>query len=224
MAVALTGCGPRVLVKVNAPAHPGADTYVHDETGPDRYASVLAGELNIYSCRYGIHGYVRSELDLPKGETFARLLAEGKPAIVFHDVRLKRFDIYRNWRARLLTFAGAATGGAIVQGQARKIDAEHNPEAMQEAFSLQRDPGDGRGTRTENQIGCNGAGEGEYFPSEVTRNRDVVVIWLSFEVDGVPYRYRSMYQFQYTDLPGNDKAVAEAIEATIREVAAELPI
>ena len=225
VAVALTGCGPQLLVKVDAPPSNGVDTaYVRDEAGRDRYPSFAGGEGNIYSCRYGIHGYLRSELDPPKEELFARLLAEAKPAIVAHDVRLERFDIYRNWRTRLLRFAGQTMGGAVVSGQAHKLDAEHNPDVVQEAFSLQQDPGDGRGARTENQIGCDGVGEGEYFPSEVTRGHDVIVIWLNFKVDGQPYRFRSMYQFQYTDLPGNDKAVADAIKVTIREVAKKLPI
>ena len=224
LALMVAGCTPKTVIRLdNDNGKEAMPSYVRDETGPDRYPSFITGEGNIYGCRYGIHAYAKSEFDPPKQEMFARLLAKEKPSIASRAVRLKRFDVYRNYRVRLVDRAGNDIGGVIVPGQAKKMEAQHNPAATSEAFSLQQEPGNGRGDATENQIGCDGAGEGEYFPSQVAPNRDVIVIWLSFSVDGIPYNFRSMLQFGYVSLAANDRAVLYAIHETMRAIAEKLP-
>jgi len=223
IALMITGCTPKTLIRLDADSVKEATpSFVRDETAPDRYPSFVTGEGNIYGCRYGIHAYAKNEFDPPKLQMFAHLLAKEDPAITTRDVRLQRFDVYRNYRVRLVDKAGNDIGGAIVPGQAKTMEAQHNPEAASESFSLEREPGNGRGSSTENQIGCDGAGEGEYFPSHVAPNRDVIVIWLSFTVDGVPHNFRSMLQFGYVSLAANDRAVSYAIQETMRAVAKNL--
>lgn len=224
LAVLLVGCTPQAVIRLDDErGRSVTPSYVKDETGPDHYPALVVGEGNIYGCRYGIHAYAKNEFDPPKQEIFAQLLARENPSIASHDVRLKRFDVYRNYRARLLAKAGNDIGGVIVPGEAKKIEAQHNPAAS-ETFSLQQDPGDGRGDSTVNQIGCDGAAEGEYFPTQVASNRDVIVIWLRFTIDGAPYSFRSMLPFGYVSLPANDRAVAYAIHATMRAVAEKIAL
>ena len=217
----LGGCMPKQIVHVEA-AHAGSFSFVEDATGKDDYPATPIGEANIYSCRYGIHFYVKDEIVPPKADAFAELLAESKPAITTHKVRLTRFDIYRNWRLRLLSGAGRSMGGAVGYSIAGAADNANNPTTTLERFALQENPGDGRNGRTGNQIGCDGAGEGEYFASDVNGGRDVIVIWLEFDVDGRPYKFRSAYQFNYDSVPANEKAVAEAIRETVAGVAGKI--
>jgi hypothetical protein len=217
LALTVAGCAPTTTIRLdNGEDKQAVSSYVRDETGSDNYPSFVAGEGNIYGCRYGIHAYARSEFDPPKQEMFAKLVAKEHPSIVSHDVRLKRFDVYRNYRARLVQNVGNSMGGVIVPGEAKKMEAQHSPTAISEPFSFQQVQGNGRGDATENQIGCDGAGEGEYFPSLVEPHNDVIVIWLRFTVDGVPYSFRSMLQFGYVSLAANDRAVEYAIHETMR--------
>lgn len=219
----LSGCAPKQVVHMDAP-HAGSLSFLEDATGEDDYPSILAGEGNIYSCRYGIHFYVKDEFVPPKAAVFADLLAESKPAIATHKVRLTRMDVYRNWRLRLLSGAGKSMGGGVGYAIADSADKANNPTTTLDRFALTENPGDGRHGRTDNQIGCDGAGEGEYFASDVNGGRDVIVIWLEFDVDGRPYKFRSAYQFNYDSVPGNDKAVAEAIRETVTAAAAKVSL
>ncbi|MBS0516220.1 MAG: hypothetical protein JSS16_12205 [Proteobacteria bacterium] len=222
VAIAASGCAPQTTIKLDASSSKVEPSYVRDETLADHYPSFVAGEGNIYSCRYGIHAYAKNEFNPPKNEMFARLLAKEKPSMVSRDVRLKRFDVYRNYRVRLLKAAGHSIGGVVVPDQAQKLEAQQNPNAPALTFSLQQNPGNGRGSATENQIGCDGVSEGEYFPSQVAPENDAIVIWLSFTIDGIPYEFRSMLQFGYVSSAANDRAVSYAIDETLQAVAKKL--
>ena len=222
IAAIASGCTPQTSIKLDAGNGKGKPSYVRDETLADHYPSFLGGEGNIYSCRYGIHAYAKNEFHPPKHEMFERLLAKEKPSLALHDVRLKRFDVYRNYRVRLLKAAGQSIGGVVVPDQARKLQAQQNPKVAALTFSLQQNPGNGRGDSAENQIGCDGTSEGEYFPSQVAPDNDAIVIWLSFTIDGTSYDFRSMLQFGYVSLEANDRAVSYAIDETLQAVAKKL--
>jgi hypothetical protein len=222
VAAVASGCTPQAAIKLDADNDKSEPSYVRDETLADHYPSFVAGEGNIYSCRYGIHAYGKDEFHPPKNEMFERLLAKENPSLASHDVRLKRFDVYRNYRVRLLKAAGQSIGGVVVPGQARKLEAQQNPKVATLTFSLQQNPGNGRGDSAENQIGCDGASEGEYFPSQVAPDNDAIVVWLSFTIDGTPYDFRSMLQFGYVSQEANDRAVSYAINETLQAVAKKL--
>jgi hypothetical protein len=219
----LGGCLPASSIKFDQPlATP--EPYVSSAIKADDYPSFAFGEGNIYSCRYGIHFYSAAEFSPSKLQVFSSLLASAKPAIVAHKVQLDRFDVYHNWRLRLLSAAGNSMGGAVGATIARKADEKNNPTTSLPQFVLQENPGNEHGGDQENQIGCDAKGEGEYYPSQVNGGNDVIIVWLGFTVDGRPYSYRSMFQFHFDEAGGKDQAVGAAISATIREIAAGIVI
>ena len=223
-ALSLGGCTPpSSLVKFDQQA-PAVPNYVTNATHADDYPAFPMGEGNIYSCRYGIHYYSAGEFSPSKLQVFSTLLAAEKPSIVSHEVELSRFDVYRNWRLRLLSKAGNGMGSALGSAIAQNADEKNNPTAALPPFSIEENPGNGRPDEHENQIGCDGKAEGEYYPSHVNGGSDVIVVWLRFKVDGKSYDFRSMYQFHFDADGGKDKAVTTAIASTIKEVAARVSL
>jgi hypothetical protein len=220
--LSLCGCTPPGSIVKFEQQPQATGSYVSSAMQPDNYPSFPLGEGNIYSCRYGIHYYAADEFSPSKLQVFSALLASEKPAITSHKVELNRFDVYRNWRLRLLSRAGSSMGGALGYGIARNADEKNNPTASLPPFLIQEHPGNGRSNDQENQIGCDGKAEGEYYPSQVNGGSDVIVTWLSFTVDGKAYDFRSTYQFHFDAEGGNDKAVRTAVTTTIKEAAAKI--
>ena len=223
----LSGCAslnrPVAMTDLHAPAQ----QYVADQTPADDYPGFLAGEGNDFSCHYGIHFESQEEFSPPKPQIFADLLAQDVPAITTHKVVLQRFDVYYNYRLKILHALGSAgIGGAVgstieqMNEQAAhqnagiftfdKLLIDINPEA-------DRHPG-------ENQVGCDNAHEGEYYPSEISGGYDVVVTWFKFTVDDHPYEFRTFYQFQPEDKPATLAGINEAIRMSVQGVAQKIQL
>lgn len=216
---ALVGCGPPPkIIKMNS--QPGqVIASVTDATAKDSYPAFAIGEGNIYSCRCGIHHYDKSEFVPPKAQMFGEMLTKANPAAKEHAIVLEQFDVYLNWRLRLLSGAGKSQGGGLGMAVAGYADAQNNPTATLPPFTIQENPGNGRSDPNQNEIGCDGAGEGEYYPSQINGGSDVIVTWLKFSVDGKPYSYRSTYGFHF-DAPGaSEEAARKAIQLTIEAAA-----
>ena len=220
--ISISACG--TLPKLQMAELQGLDgSFVVDKTKPDSYPAVGLAEGNIYSCRAGIRFIKQERFDPPKAVTFGALLAKAKPELASHRVVLERFDVYQNQRLRTLSASGAA-GGLILAAVASAADNKNNKAMDLENFSLKSNPGDGRWKPRENQVGCDGRKEGEYYASEVNRGHDVVVTWLEFTVDGTPYSFRSAYQYQFDDTSSRtaDDKVFQAIDLTVTAVASEI--
>ena len=220
--IMLSGCISFPPVKMEGlDAKTGA--FVIDRTKPDSYPGFGLAQGNIYSCRAGIQHIGQKNLIPPKAIMFGALLSREKPEIVYHQVVLEQFDVYRNYRLRSLS-GTRAMGGAIFTAVAGAADRKNNKELGLERFAIRSDPGDGRWKPDENQVGCDGRGEGEYYASEVNGGSDVIVIWLQFSIDDKPYSFRSAYQYHYDEaasLTGEDK-IKEAIEMTITSIASKI--
>ena len=203
----------------------GKGSFVVDKTKPDSYPAVGIAEGNIYSCRAGIRFIKAERFVPPKAATFGALLAKELPEITFHRVVLERFDVYQNYRLRSLS-GTRVMGGGVMAAVASAADHKNNKTMDLQNFSIKSNPGDGRWKPGENQVGCDGRGEGEYYASEVNGGHDVIVTWLNFSVDDKPYSFRSAYQYQFDESSsrtGDDK-VMKAIELTVAATAAEISL
>ncbi len=197
--------------------------YVVDRSKPDDYPGFLAGEGNIYSCRYGIHYETPDEFHPPRAQMFAALLAKSLPGVTRHRVVLRRFDVYFNYRLAMLHVAGGAIGGIIGGAIAQSGDVNKNVFTFKKII-LVTDPLQIRHNPKEHQVGCDNAHEGEYYASEITGGNDVIVTWLSFDVDGMPYQFESYYQFQPNGRGSVAAAIAEAIRMTIEGAATKVSL
>lgn len=197
--------------------------FVIDQTKPDSYPAFGLAQGNIYSCRAGIQHIDQKNLIPPKAIMFGALLSRDKPDIVSHQVVLEQFDIYRNYRLRSLS-GTRSMGGAVFTAVAGAADQKNNKTLDLERFTIRSNPGDGRWKPDENQVGCDGRGEGEYYASEVNGGSDVIVIWLKFVVDGKPYSFRSAYQYHYDEAatPSAEDKIKEAIDMTIASIASKI--
>lgn len=218
----LSGCVTLPPIKV-----PGLDSvsgsFVIDQTKPDNYPAVGLAEGNIYSCRAGIR-YIKGERFTPsKAATFGALLVKELPGITARRVVLERFEIYQNYRLRSLS-GTRPMGGAVFAAVAGAADNKNNKSIDLPNFSLKANPGNGRWKPAENQVGCDGRAEGEYYASEVSGGHDVIVTWLNFTVDEKPYSFRSAFQYQFDESSSRtaDDMVMKAIELTVAAVAAEI--
>jgi hypothetical protein len=197
--------------------------FVIDHTKPDSYPGFGLAQGNIYSCRAGIQHIEQKNFIPPKAIMFGALLSRDKPDIVSHQVVLEQFDVYRNYRLRSLSDT-RSMGGAIFTSVAGAADRKNNKALDLERFAIRSNPGDGRWKPDENQVGCDGRGEGEYYASEVNGGSDVIVIWLKFSVDDKPYSFRSAYQYHFDEAAstsGEDK-IKEAIDMTIASIASKI--
>jgi len=217
----LCACGPKSAIKVDV-ATSVDSSYLSDATRPDDYPTYLAGEGNIYGCRYGIHFYARGEFTPAKTVLVTGLLASARPEIVKHRVRLDRFDVYYNYQPRLRGTAGAVIGGQVGREIARSGSAGGTAQGNVEAFVLEENPERATTDKTDAVIGCAGKAEGEYFVSQASAGADVVVIWLDLDVDGKAYRFRSRYQVVFDRNVGREAVVQTALQTTVRDVARKL--
>lgn len=220
----LSGCAalndPVTMGDLQAPAQ----QFLADQTQPDDYPSFMAGEGSDFSCRYGIHFETKDEFSPPKAQLFADLLAQDLPAITSHKVVLQRFDVYYNMRLKLLhdlgnTGLGGIIGSTMAEQAAYqnmgvlvfdKLIMDTNPE-------VDRHPG-------ENQVGCNNAHEGEYYPMEISGGFDVVVSWFKFTVDGRPYEFRTFYQVQPQDKAARLAGIDEAIRMSVQGISKRIQL
>jgi hypothetical protein len=196
-----------------------APTYVVDKSTPDDYPAKMAGELNDFSCRYGIHHLAVDEFTPPKAQVFATLLAHELPQITSHQVVLNRFDIYDNHRLQSLHKLSQVTGG-VASDIARDAAAQNKNVFTFDKLILDADPMVNRHPGM-NMVGCDDAHEGEYYPSEVSGGYSAIVTWFSFSVDGKPYMFRTFYQVQ-VDRTDNEKRsanVKSAISESIHAIA-----
>ncbi|HEV7164169.1 MAG TPA: hypothetical protein VGO35_02120 [Gammaproteobacteria bacterium] len=218
----LSGCAsldnPVSFTDLQAPSQ----QFVTDESPADDYPGFLTGEGSDFSCRYGIHFESKDEFSPPKAQLFAALLAQALPQITTHKVVLRRFDVYFNYRLKILHDLGnAGVGGVVGSSMAEqaamqnmgvftfdKLLIDTNPE-------VDRHPG-------QNQVGCDNAHEGEYYPSEISGGFSVVVSWFKFTVDGHPYEFRTFYQFQPDTKAQKSAGIAEAIRMSIQGIAKKI--
>lgn len=218
----LAGCAPLNQIVMSDLEHPGPQ-FVVDQTKPDDYPAFLTGEGNIYSCHYGIHYESAKEFHPPKAQMFADLFAKALPEITDHRVVLKRFDVYYNRRLAELAGFGNAMGGAIGAAIASAGNVNKNVFIFKKII-LVSDPLSIKHDPTEHQVGCDDAHEGEYYASEITGGNNVVITWLTFDVDGKPYRFKSYYQFQPHGKEKAPQGIAEAIRMTIDGVASKIKL
>jgi hypothetical protein len=211
----LSGCASLDRPVAMTDLHTPVQQYVDDQSPADNYPGFLTGEGSDFSCRYGIHFESKQEFSPPKAQLFGDLLAQDLPTITSHKVVLQRFDVYYNYRLKILHALGnAGIGGIIGSTMAQqaayqnmgiftfqKIFIDTNPE-------VDRYPG-------QNQVGCDNAHEGEYYPVEISGGYDVVVSWFKFTVDGRPYEFRTFYQFQPQDKPATLAGINEAIRMSV---------
>jgi hypothetical protein len=208
-------------VRVMSPAN--LDTsYVTDATKPGNYPGFLAGEGNIYSCRYGIHHESRTEFIPPKAAIFASLLEESRPDISAHHVTLQRFDVYQNKRLKMLHTVGALEGG-YVGYRLEKAGLVNSSLYTFKKLLIDADPMTKRGKK-EHQVGCDDRKEGEYYSSEISGGHDVIVTWLVFSVDDKPYAFRSFYQYQPIAKEDVAAATSESIHETIEAIAQRINV
>jgi hypothetical protein len=213
LGLALTSCaGVNHKVALEGAGVPAS--FVVDRTGPDDYPSFLAAEGNVYSCRYGIHHVSRGDFSTPKAEAFGGLLVRYVPDIVKHQVVLERFDVYYNRRLKMLHNAGMATGG--IAGNIMEDASRQNAKVftfkdlvVDPAPLLPKPP-------NVHLVGCDDAHEGEYDAAAISGGSDVIVTWVRFSVDGMPYHVRSFLQFQPESPEEVDKAIARAIDGTVQ--------
>lgn len=219
----LYGCAPSSQIMMSGLVTPRL-RYVVDETKPDDYPSYMFGEGNIYSCRYGIHLESADEFHPPKAQMFASLLAQALPGVTSHQVVLKRFDVYYNRRTATLKSAtvgilGGAVGAAVVGSGSTGTNLSTFKKII-----LIRDPLTVKHSPDEHQVGCDNAHEGEYYASYITKGNNVVVTWLTFDVDAEPYRFESYYEFRPSNKEEVAKGVSEAIRMTIEGAAAQVAV
>jgi hypothetical protein len=202
---------------------PSDSRYVVDKTKPDSYPGFLAAQGNDMSCRYGIHYQTAKEFSPPKTKMFAALLAQDLPSITSHRVVLERFDVYENNRLHALHAVGAAMGGGLISAALESAAHQNKNVFTTDKLIVDTRPGVDRHP-SENQVGCSNRGEGEYYPSEISGGSDVIVIWLKFSVDERPYAFRTYYQFQPERREQVASGIKEAIELSLKAVAAQVQI
>lgn len=214
--VSLVGC-TIAPTRVDFSREPETEhSFVKDALRPDAYPSFAAAEGNIYSCRYGIRllsssGFVPSKIAI-----FERLLVQADLAFAGREVVLERFDVYFNWRLRLLGDVSRRSDmGAIVTSMAGSAASQNQEVTTADIFALDLAPTTPRDAG--NQVGCDQRHEGEYYASEVAGGNDVLVTWLGFTVDGTRHLLRTFYQFK----PANSKEIGpDVVEAVRRSVQA----
>jgi hypothetical protein len=222
VAALLSGCASiGNPVSVTTPSQ--IDTaFVTDATKPDNYPGYLAGEGNIYSCRFGIHMESKAEFNPPKAQIFASLLAQDRPEISTHHVVLQRFDVYQNQRLKMLNKVGSMEGGYIGYRLAKAGLVNANLYTFKRLI-VDLDPMTKRG-KNEHQVGCDDRKEGEYYSSEISGGHDVIVTWLIFSVDGKSYTFRTFYQYQPASKNEIAAGISNAIHDTVDAVAQRIAI
>ncbi len=212
----LSGCGTLSHKVSIADAVPPPTQYVTDKTGPDDYPGFMAAEGNIYSCRYGIHHQSREDFTPPKEQIFASLLAKHLPEVVKHNVVLHRFDVYVNNRPAALNTASFAIGG-IIGGTIAAIGDVNNKVFAFKNIIIDSDPTNITSKPTENAVGCDNEGEGEYYASQISGT--VIVTWLKFDIDSKPYHFKTYHQLQSDFSLGIQSAIQLTIEGIASQVA-----
>lgn len=215
----LYGCTP-VKNTLSLPEAKTADlSFLSDQTKPDNYPAFMSGQGNIYTCRYGIHFQSAGEFEPAKGRIFGTVLAKYIPDISAHRVVLTRFDIYDNHRLRSLAKVGEMEGESIIGRSLKSVGNVNRNIFMFQKLVIDSDPFVNK-IPEENQVGCDGVNEGEYYASQISGGHDVIVTWLIFTVDEIPFHFKTYYQYQ---LNGGElvspTALKEAFDLTIQGIA-----
>lgn len=217
----LTACGTLSNKVAFNDTPPAPVQYVKDQTKADDYPGFMAGEGNIYSCRYGIHFQSAEEFDPPKAQTFSSLLAKSAPDIVKQNVVLHRFDVYVNNRLAMLNTVGSSVGGLI---GAAMVDASSRNNSVFNFKSLivDADPLNAEKKLKENSVGCDDKNECEYYASQISGGHAVVVTWLNFDVDSKPYHFKTYYQYQAENKADVAKAIKAGVQLTFEAIGAQI--
>lgn len=207
---------------------PPDQMFLVDRTPPDGYPGFMVAEGNIYSCRYGIRFQTAREFDPPKGQMLAALLAEFSPRITQHEVMLERFDVYYNQRPKMLRIGHAAGVAALAGAGVYALGPGSSGDIHEGMTSLDKllvdsSPKIARHPAGE-QVGCADANEGEYYASEIAPGHDVVVTWLKLEINGMPYHFRTFYQFRPADKSDVSAGISEAIRRSVKAVAERIEL
>ena len=223
----LGGCAAMNKPVTMTDLRPPAQQYLVDRSPADSYPGFLAAEGNDFSCRYGIHFESEDEFTPPKAQLFTDLLAQDLPGITAHQVVLQRFDVYYNYRLKLIHTLGSAGLGGVV---GMSVDQANQQVARQnmgivvfDKLLIDTNPEVDRHSG-QNQVGCDNAHEGEYYPMEISGGYDVVVSWFKFTVDGHPYEFRTFYQYQPQDKAALIAGIDEAIRMSIKGVAQKVEL
>ena len=213
--------------------------FVTDATSEDTYPrGIYSGETSTNTCRQGIHHLARDEYSPPKAVVFESILAASKPNIRSRRVVLRRFDVYNNYQPTAFAESAGAFGGLLAYGIATSMlssdQAYKNPLTFEKLvvdinpapIGPQTDTDiDAEGDEDDFVAGCVGANEGEYDARRFRGKHNVVVIWLYFDVDDMPHRFRTFYQYQAPDkYQDASPFIEKAIRLTIKAAASKLPI
>jgi len=223
----ITGCSINHPLKIQGLTEQ-KKVFVENKLQKDSYPGFMSAEGYIFSCRYGIHYMTEKEISPAKEKIFASLLSKYFPDVVNHKVTLHRFDMYYNWQVRALTVAGQAIGGALgggiiadsVTGKANALQGGYAYEDL----IVQINPEKAHLLDDQNYVGCKGAYEGEYLTGLVSGGHDAVVVWLNFNIDGKPYRFKTYYQTQLDESGGIPQAVEMALEKSFKAIATKFTI
>lgn len=215
----VAGCMPARPMTLKG-VSPAPRAFVIDATSPDAYPGFGAAEGNIYSCRYGIAFQRAQEFKPDKARMFEALLVSEWPEAADRQVVLHRFDVYDNRRLKMLSFAGSFIGGAVGREIAMAANRASGRLVHLDRLVVHVDPDPSFVPDDENPIGCNGRGEGEYFASQVSAGHSVVVTWLRFDVDGVPFHFRTFYPYQEDEAERIEHAKLESVRLSVRAATA----
>ncbi|WP_152982485.1 hypothetical protein [Stenotrophomonas humi] len=216
LGILLNGCAANLRRDLVVPnlAQPAAP-FVVDATTQDEKRAFLAAEGNIYSCWYGIHQLSQKEFTPPKAKMFESMLAGAVPEVVTHRVVLERFDVFHNVQGNLSRSARTAASAVLYMNPANYI-VRVDPS---ESFWFERDPYARRGGRA---VGCMEGEDGSYFERDVITGHAVIVVWVKFRVDDVPFAFKSYYQHQAIDKASVAQATDVALKETMQGVAEKL--
>jgi hypothetical protein len=208
----LSGCGlHRDFVMPNLP--PSNTSFVVDATQPDENPAFLAGEGNVYSCQFAIHHMRREDFTPPKERIFEALLAKELPEVISRRVVLERFDVYMN--GQVSTRLAAYDIVVSMYGGLQYIlpNAPINERAILEMNPQVPAP---KGVK---MVGCEDRAEGAYNAAYGQSGHNMIVTWLAFSIDGVPYVFRSNYLYQAKNMTEANQVIDRALRATVGGVA-----
>ena len=195
IAITLVGCASAPPVVQFSAAAEAPLNYVENKLAPDTYPNYLAGEGNIYSCRFGIHMQSADQFNPSKDKVFSALLLKALPDVRSRKVVLTRFDVYVNNRLGMLRTAGQSIGGFVGAAVADSDKVNANVFTFKKLI-VDAAPLNPKARPNEHIVGCDHEHEGEFFASDISGGHAVIVTWLAFQVDEVPYTFKTYYQFQ----------------------------
>lgn len=218
----LSGCA--VTPKITITGLTSPKSFLISELSEVDYPGFMAGAGNIYSCRYGIHYKEPNEFTPPRDVIFSGLMYKNIPNIENHKLKLTQFDIYYNNRLKLLHAFGKVFSGGVAGDMATQAAKRGHYGFMDKNFLIDSIPQSFPFKTEEVVAGCDNANEGEYYPSRVTGGHDVIVGWYKFTIDGKPYHFRTLYQFQPETKEDVGAGFTTSIKKSIEAIAKQIKI